>query len=743
LSIDRRAVRFLAPLAALAAAATGFSCGDGSPVGIDTANLELILIQGDGQGAEPGTTLPVSFQVKAQSTGNGSPVEDARVVWLILEGDDGSLDSSLTRTDSLGLASARLTLGPSLGPYRVQAEVKGMLSPPVEFTADAIRAPVLTDVPAGPIRSGETITIRGSDFSLHPRENVVTFSRIRAEVMSSGDDELRVQVPPCLLARDYDLRVQRGALISESMVVEVLGTADALTMDVGEDRVLEDSMDSECVHIPGGGNSLYLVVPHSTAQVSGAEYGFSLVSVTGDGEPLGAPGFWRPGQTPWRLPAQASGSLSSQRDEVRRVQAQDRWDEHLRTAEAELVARGRRESETVPEDPHRSSSERVVPEVGDRRSFQVLNRQDQFEKVTARVRYVSERAVLYMDEKVPPGGYTDRDLADLAYEFDVAIHPVVTTAFGEESDLDGNDRIIILFTPAVNRLTQPGSDGYVGGFFYGLDLLKGRSGSDEGEIFYAMVPDPQGEEGPSIGRFTVLTVIPSILAHEFEHMVHFNRRMLVGQAEATDALWLSEALAQMAEDLVGQAYQGASNLAKAAQYQSGNWARAQRFLENPSQVSVLASLSPGTLAERGAGWLLLKQLHGAPGQEGLLHSLVASTSTGVANLTAQTGESWPELMANWVGALFLDGTGVPVRPELIVPGVNLRMALAESDGSYPLRALVMGNESTLFSGMLWSSAPDYFIITPPSGGVTLSVGGPMGGPPDGAMGLRTLLVRLQ
>ena len=438
-----------------------------------------------------------------------------------------------------------------------------------------------------------------------------------------------------------------------------------------------------------------------------------------------------------------SAAPVASRDAVSRMEVQDRWDEHLRRREAELIAEARSASGSGMGLPKSVSGSQVVPQNGDKRSFKVLNQNDRFEKVSARVTFVSEHAVIYLDEKVPAGGFTNQDLVSLAAEFDYVIHPVVSTSFGEESDLDGNDRVIILFTPAVNRLTPAGSDGYVAGFFYGLDLLEGRSGSNEGEIFYAMVPDPAGEEGPVIPRYAALNIIPAVLAHEFEHMVHFNQRMLVSEAESTESLWLSEALAQMAEDLVGQAFAGANNLSKANQYQSGNWGRAQRFLENPSQVSVLASLSPGTLAERGAGWLLLKHLHGVPGQADLLSTLVSSTLTGVENLTAASGMMWPEVVSNWAGALFLDGTGVPVRRELDVWGLNLRVALAESDGTYPLETRAMGGASAVFSGTLWSSAPYYFIITPPVGGVTLSAGGPMGTLPEGALGLQTLVVRLR
>ncbi|MFH1763211.1 MAG: IPT/TIG domain-containing protein [Gemmatimonadota bacterium] len=721
------------------------SCGDGGPTGLDTSNLEILVVQGDGQASQPGDLLPIPFKVRVQTRGNGAAVEGAKVRWEIFEGVGATMDSPVSDTDSLGFAVAQLTLGPALGAYRVQASVRGMESPPVDFSAEAILVPGLDHVPAQPIQAGDTILLQGSNFSLVPDQNVVTFSGVRARVISSSPTELRAEVPGCLLAREYQLRVRIGALSTNPANLEVAGGGSSLLLDRGEDLVLDASRGFNCFHFPSAPGSLYLIVPHSTSTIGGAAHGFALVGLTADGL---FPSPSVPAPVPareWGVPGALAPYLSPGFTMEGILEAQDRWDEGLRSLEAELLVGGAPLSSPThllkTSQPAGGSS---LPELGEKRAFKVLNADKKFDRVTARVRYVSDHSLIYVDEKVPSGGFTDRDLSAFAREFEDPVYPTIKGAFGPESDLDDNDRIIILFTAAVNRLTPPGSDGFVGGFFFGLDLMEGRAGSNEGEIFYAMVPDPAGQEGPAIGSYTALTTIPAVLAHEFEHMIHFNQRMLLKGAETQEALWLSEALAQMAEDLVGEVFERALLPSKAYQYRVGNWIRARRFLEGPSQVSVLASLPPGTLAERGAGWLLLKQLFGRPGPEGLLATLASSNWTGTENLTKAVGEGWEQLAADWAGALFLDGTGVPVRPELGVAGVNLREVLAESDGTYPLRPLAFGERSALFSGTLWSSAPNYFIISPPAGGgVTLSASGQMGGLPEAGMGLRVLVVRLQ
>ena len=545
-------------------------------------------------------------------------------------------------------------------------------------------------------------------------------------------------MPICLPSRDVEVKVQIGTLSTVSMPVEVEGGPTSLLLGRGEDRILDASRGLACFHLPSSPGTSYLVVPHSTGTVGGAEYGFSLAGLTGDGVTPAASEVERGSFVSGHGPPRPSDLFPHG------MGAQERWDERVRMLEGQILAAGGQRDASDARPLLSSSPARTPPPVGSSREFSVLNSEGTFDQVTAQVRYVSSHSVVYLDEQAPGQGYTEADLADLASEFDDPIYSTVTGAFGPESDLDGNGRVIILFTPAVNRLTEPGSDSYVGGFFFGLDLLSDREGSNEGEIFYALVPDPAGDEGPPISRNTARGAVPPVVAHEFEHMVNFNQRILVGGVTSQEALWLSEALAQMAEDLVGEAFEALGNAEKAHVFKVGNWGRARRFLLQTGDVSVLAALPPGTLAERGAGWLLLKQISGQEGQNDLLRDLAASTSTGVENLTGAVGRSWDSLLADWMGSLFLDDLGLPVRPELSIPGVNLREALSRFDGSYPLAPPSLGGSSFFQTGSLRSSAPEYYIITPPvSGGLAVSASGPDGRPPELPMDLKVLVVRIQ
>jgi len=719
----------LLPFSLLILAILSWGCGDGGPVGPDSSDLEMVLVRGDNQSGEPGSLLPVPLEVRLQALGDARGREGVKVRWEVVTGAGAQLDERVTLTDSAGLASVRLTLGPDLGEYRVQASVRGMLTGPAEFSARAILNPELTMVPTDPVRAGDTIRLQGRNLSPSAAENVVTFSRIRGKVLAASDSELTVEVPSCLPSRYVEVRVRIGALATEGMSLRVRESDSILSLDPGEDRVLDPSEGLACFRLPSDRGSRYLLVPYTTGTVGGAAYDFDLVGLAGEmTSALSAPAI--PGRLldPERSVGEAAGH-----------DLQFEWDAKLRGLEGRVLEE-RGEGEAGPS--WRAPAPQAIPEVGERREFKVLNADYEFDKVSARVRLVTDHTIIYVDEDAPAGGFSDFDLTGLARDFDGFIQPVVTEALGAESDVDGNERVIILLTPAVNRLTAQDADGFVGGFFFGVDLME-ATGSNGGEIFYAVVPDPTGIFGPKLSRSALLYAIPAVLAHEFGHMVHFNQRMLEGGAEGQEALWLSEALAQMAEDLVGSAYERAGDPEQARQYQIGNWTRARRFLLDPAHVSVLATLPPGTLAERGAGWLLLKYLTGQDAGGTLLRSLTRSRWTGVENVTRATGRPWRGIVTDWAGALYLDGLSVPVRQELRFLGLNLRYVLSLVDGDFPLHPPLLGGGSFSLALSLWSSAPDYYIIkTPDEGGLAINVSGPQGRPPEPSAGLGLLVVRL-
>src|SRR5262249_42006767 len=118
--------------------------------------------------------------------------------------------------------------------------------------------------------------------------------------------------------------------------------------------------------------------------------------------------------------------------------------------------------------------------------------------VGARVVTISKTAIVVADTGNPAGGFSDADYVSFATMFDSLLNPLDLQNFGQPTDIDHNNRVLIFFTKEVNKLTPRGANGVVGGFFFDRDLFptsdnanfQGCPTSNVGEMFYVLVPDP-------------------------------------------------------------------------------------------------------------------------------------------------------------------------------------------------------------------------------------------------------------
>ena len=665
--------------------------------------VEIVVASGDGQFGALGQALPASLQVFVRTASTGKPKKEVGVLWEVVEGEATFTGSPATLTDESGSAFASMRLGGAPGEVVIKATVTEQESATVNFTLFAVDRPVLDALSVAEAPAGATITLLGNSFSPTPDHNVVLFSGIRGRVTSASTTELEVVVPTCLPSRSVQVTAQLGAVKSEARALEVVGGTQTTVLAVGEVVEVADDSSFPCLRMPGLGGASYLVLAMSASTIGAAQHGFEVAGLIGGGSTL-AQGQGVP--TARAIPTDGG------------VPPQTRFEALLRRREAALVREGVARTRSAA-----LRVESVVPSVGDRRTFQVFNADSDFDEVTAMAEYVGSQAVLYVDETAPVGGLGPDDLEDFTRQFDEVIYPTVTDAFGGVSDLDGNQRVIILFTPTVNRLTPKGSDGLVGGFFFGIDLLPQREGGNDAEIFYAQVPDPDGQFSDPRPKDRVLEATPAVLAHEFQHMVHFNQRVLVLEAASTEALWLSEGLAQMAEELVAREYELDENAHAVELFRRGNLQRARQYLLDPSDVSLLVAEGSGSLEERGGGWLHVLYLAAQKGG-GVLGQLTRTTTTGTDNVTARAGVPWEELLADWWTATYVDGhEAVGIR--LTYPGLDLRELLGDD---YVLLPETLGSADFTRSGSLWSSSVRYYIVVPTSqGSVTLRLGGEAGG----------------
>jgi hypothetical protein len=319
----------------------------------------------------------------------------------------------------------------------------------------------------------------------------------------------------------------------------------------------------------------------------------------------------------------------------------------------------------------------------------------------ARVRALSPGTVILEDTSNPAGGFSDDEYRSLAAIMDTLVMPVDTAAFGAPTDIDGNGRIGILFTRSVNELTPRGSNaGVVLGFYYARDLLPrvGASeecpGSNAGEMFYVLVPDPDGAVSDPRSTAFVQSVVIGTIAHELQHLINASRRMYVNRSPSvSEEPWLNEGLSHIAEELlfyrtsglgsrqnIGADALAAGTVARQMHdtFMRGNFGRFSQYLRATDSNSPLAGND--LLATRGASWALLRYIadRTAASDGDLWRRLVNSRQTGVVNLDAElvgTGLTTLTALQDWSLSAITDDLVPGAPPALTQPSWNFATAM--------------------------------------------------------------------
>jgi hypothetical protein len=714
--VRSRAIATAFLLLALTVAATG--CGR-SPSGPAQKRVALGIVGDPIIYAAAGGSPTDLLRVVAVEEGTNVPVPDLEVRWQVTQGS-ATLTQSTSTTDDDGVAATSAQPAP-LGAYQVRASAANMAGSAPIIEVRVVAVPIINSVEPAVAAPGAEVVVQGSSFSSTAVENAVYFDGIRGTVLTGSSTQLRVVVPSCLPARSVNVVAGLGGVLSTPRPMTTTGTTGStLSLQPGQVRTLADPAELACVRLPGTpGGALYLFTAHNASSTTAPAMPFELRALA-PGAPLAAV---RLQELEGRVPY-AEAWEAALRDRERALPRGDAWPDAAAAPDAALPA---------------------VPDVGERRQFNVLKLQGGFDRVTATARIVTTRAVLWVDDEAA-GEFSSADLQYFGGLFDDPIYPTTVATFGEPSDVDGNQRIFILFTPRVNALTPRNQSSYITGFFYGCDLLaRSRcSGSNEAEIFYSLVPDPGAKWSSARTVATVRAAVPPILAHEFQHMIHFARRGF-----SADVLWLSEALAHTAEELVADVLQ-ATNPTLAHSFRTPNLVRAQRYLSSPASSSLLALAGTGSLEMRGGVWLLLKHARGHYGGNDLLRRLTSSSQSGVANLTQQTGQPWSRLAVDFDVALWADGAPelgtTPLEPRYRFQGFNLRAALSGVSGGYTLRPSALGWNDFAVSGAAANGSSAYFLLTTPlAGGEVLSfvLSGARGAPFQPGTGARLSILRVR
>jgi len=338
-----------------------------------------------------------------------------------------------------------------------------------------------------------------------------------------------------------------------------------------------------------------------------------------------------------------------------------------------------------------------------------------------RVVSIGQHVIVVADTMNPPGGFTTAQYDSIRLEFDSLAYPVDTANFGGPTDLDTNDRVVAFYTRAVNELSPPASSVMVLGFFTSRDLFSSAPAScprsNEGEMFYMMVPDPTGVVNSNVRTVSqVRGLTVGTMGHELQHLINASRRIYLEGSASLEEVWMNEGLSHIAEELlfyrtsVGLAPRqnivvtnlttgpnASRRVAAFNTYANPNFGRLRPWLQRPDTAG--AFKNNDVLAVRGATWAFLR--YAADRRNGddatLWYDLVNTTNTGTANLQDVLGVDPNEWLRDFTSAMYADDAVAGIGPAQQVTSWNFRSIYIALNTSYQLvpRSLTNGVGLTL------------------------------------------------
>ena len=464
---------------------------------------------------------------------------------------------------------------------------------------------------------------------------------------------------------------------------------------------------------PAGSAVQYLVVAQSASSTPDDSEAFEL-----GGSPLPAPPIGAP-------LAQNAGANAARLFDARLRLAEREFATQL---PASLRAPPRFFAPPVPVDSGRVTTFKVCNVLTcDPRNPSTLS------SVTATALKVGTHIAIFVDNAAPTPGMSQTDLNNLRTVFDTRLYETDTLAFGHESDIDNNGMVIVLMTNKVNALASAQCTGFVGGYFFGADLITTPpyATGNNAEIFYSIVPDPLGTLScvpHSVAEVTSL--VPVIFVHEFQHMISFNQHFLT-RGGLPEELWLNEGLSHYAEENGGRTF--LPDTTTFCNYVVGDVDDAGQYFAAPQKNFLVDTVGIGGLANRGAYWLLVRYLVDQLGptlgsSDSVTRRLDRTGLTGAANVSHAAGGTFFEtIVERWALANYVsDLSGFAARPELqyttwrfrsAFPTIRSRCGSMKIPNLFPLDTAVHSftGSALAASGVLHAGSGSYYLLQQPSG----------------------------
>jgi uncharacterized protein YjdB len=619
-----------------------------------------------------------SLMLTAQTRGPaGQLLSDRPVTW-------SSANPARATVNDQGLVT-----GVTAGYAYIRASSEGRTDS-ANFRVRSLTPPVITAASAGELAPGATGNVTGTNFGAGVAQNAVFVNGVQATITAATSTSVDFTIPargllPCTATGPAQVMLVANSDTSVASIT--LRVATPRTLAIGESLILATQDDLLCNELVGNGGR-YLFTAFNYASNAGIR---ASVRVQGS-QPATAASI-AAGAMPGQPPAGPVVAASMPRTPSFPL-PDNRYTRHLK-AHAQFMAQDRelarqlgnprlhtRPKSKLAQEPAQAAVE--PPSVGDiavyrmRRSLTSIH---EYDEVNFRVVYSGSKIVIMEDQASPVANTMNDEYVRLGEEFDNVMFGLLS-AFGDplvsDAQLDDNGRLIALFSPRVNEFEVNGVDNQVLGYvticdFFPIEPPPGTAegeqncrSSNEGEFFYALVPDPTA--GWSIGFWRRL--IRGTLIHEAKHIGSYAWRWFLN-ANVLEELWLEEATAQQASEMWARTVYGRG------QGEDIRWADgplcdyapdsaacpdpAEGILHhfsflydhyaNHEQKSILNDPF-GSLdaVVYGSSWSFIRYVtdNYAASEAALLGPLVqVQNDRGVANVVARTGVPFSELLGMW------------------------------------------------------------------------------------------------
>jgi hypothetical protein len=303
----------------------------------------------------------------------------------------------------------------------------------------------------------------------------------------------------------------------------------------------------------------------------------------------------------------------------------------------------------------------------------------------------------------------DAVFSEMGREVDGPMWQVLETNFGNplavDARTDANERILMVFTPAVNDFEN------IAGFVFSGDLFPRAQceASNQAEVFYATVPTNVAEGFASGTREQWKWTMRSTLIHEVKHITSYAER-LSRNATVFEESWLEESTARISEELWARVvfgYPGKTNVTyQESLHCESRPTRAEcqgsplvvrkhfgglyAYLESIETLTPLGRTKDGDFTFYGSGWSLVRWSadHFGTSDAAFFKALNQEPNlSGIGNLTARTGRPWSELVGPWSLSLATDDYPgfTPTNPLLSFPSWNIRDIFAGLNADFEER----------------------------------------------------------